>query len=246
MSKDNKESEQRFTAHSDNDRSLPNDKPPSPPPKKRPSQQSQQSFKVDDKKEKQVEFTEARAQKVLREIAKHVKDDDGLADCWDDLAGNAEVVRNGKKVSMEQIAKTIKSACEIKQDINLQELRIMESKLGRVMCEISLELTLAATARDTINERKKDYLAEAKDRRKSQAVIESELVKINPEFKMIRNIALSTELTYKFWRAMHEMVSITFDRLKQISISLAAEARVDRFMNQDVLSIGTEQKKNKI
>lgn len=213
----------------------------SPPPPKQSTQ-----TKSDEKKERAVSFTEQRAQKVLREITKHVKDDDGLVDCWDDLAGKAEIVRNGKKVAMEQIAKTIKSACEIKEDINLQELRAMESKLGRVMCEISLELTLAGTARETINERKKDYLAEAKDRRKSQAVIESELVKINPEFKMIRGIALSTELTYKFWKAMHEMVSITFDRLKQISISLAAEARIDRFMNPDVLSIGTEQNKNKM
>lgn len=202
--------------------------------------------KAVEKNNKANAWTAKRAKDVLDELIDNIKDDDGFDTVWESIVNDASIIRNGKRKSMEEVAKVIRNECEIQEDITLQGLRSKETMLGRIMTAIIFELNKASVARDTLNERKKDYLADAKDRRKSQAVIESELVKINPEFKMIRNITMSSDLNYKFWKSMYDMVNMTFDRLKQIGISLTAEARLDRSLYEDAPSRGTERRNNQV
>ena len=78
------------------------------------------------------------------------------------------------------------------------------------------------------------YLARVADRRKSKDVIEAELLATSAEFAKVRGIWLSSYLNVKFWESMHDLVSETLDRLKQVSITLAAEAKIDGALNQAV------------
>lgn len=181
-----------------------------------------------------IKMKSNRAEEVLEEIKTQTKDDQGMGETWKDLVLEGQVMITGKTKAMGEVMKWIRSKCKLPQDMNSSDVRAKELDLGNLLQIVSQELAAASYHRDLMAERKKDYLAYAKDRKKSTAVIESELSKYNEEYKYVRGMWMSGELNYKFWKNMHEMITETLDRLKHVGITLASEARVDQFLNQDV------------
>lgn len=175
-----------------------------------------------------------RDKAILKKIEQEIKDDDGLDGCWKDIVSGSTVMHDGKKYGLIKMVKHIRGKTQLPEDMNLATVRSKEIELGNLLQIITTELALARHGRNLFAEQKKDYMATAKDRRKSQAMIESELAQFNEEFRYVRGIWMSADLNYQFWDAMHSLVVSTLDRLKQISITLSTESRMDQYMNQNV------------
>lgn len=188
---------------------------------------------VDDTPE-QVFMDSEGPERLIRQVSTITKDDEGLVQAWAIINDQSKVMWDGKPKNITDAVKWIRSQCQLPADMTTADIRAKELQLGNILTMISVQLSLGAHERDAIAERKKDFLALAKDRRKTQAIIEAELVQFNEEYRYIRGIWLSAELNYKFWDRMHDMVTYTLDRLKQVSITLSVEARVDPLMNQGV------------
>lgn len=179
-----------------------------------------------------VEMAEGRAKQIISDMATSMKDDEGLATTWQDLVLEGKVMFRGKARDFAAVAKDIRQKVQLPPDMTTQQCRVKELELGNLLQIVSTELTAADYARQMFAERKQDFLADAKDRRKTKQVLEAELAKFNEEYRYVRGMWLSSDLNYKFWKAMHSMISETLDRIKQASITLATEAKVDAFMNQ--------------
>lgn len=179
-----------------------------------------------------VEMADGRAQEILTQMATELKDDDGLATTWQDLVEKGKVMFRGKKMELADVARRIREKVKLPPDITTQQCRAMELELGNLLQVVSTELTMADYSRQMFAERKQDFLASAADRRKTKQVLEAELAMYNEEYRYVRGMWLSSDLNFKFWQSMHSMITETLSRIKQASITLATEAKVDAFMNQ--------------
>lgn len=160
-----------------------------------------------------------------------IKDDQGLMFCWTDLVENSNLVYQNKTMPVAKLVAHVKSLCLLPADMNIADVRKKEIVLGNLLASLSTEMALTGIAKDILTEHKKDYLSEAKDKRKTQAVIEAELVRSNEEYKMARNIWLSADINHRLLKSLYTMITDTLDRVKQISITLTAEMKMDPYGN---------------
>lgn len=181
-----------------------------------------------------IPMPEGRMGELLEEMKTALRDDVGYGLTWSDVVLESAIMFGDKPRKLVDLVRWFHDKCKLAADMSLAGVRAKELQLGNALQMITSALTCARQHEIQMAAQKLTYLARVADRRKSKDVIEAELLATNAEFAKVRGIWLSSYLNVKFWESMHDLVSETLDRLKQVSITLAAEAKIDGALNQAV------------
>lgn len=160
---------------------------------------------------------------------------DPVADCqtrndsWQKISSEAVIKFGGKHMGFNEICAYVKSTCSIPTFPNLDHIKSLEEKIGNLISEIYIEKARANFALIKLdNQRMRRLGSFVSDKgQKSISAIEARLSATDKAFQSIAALLIDCKATYEFWTDMYNICLRATDRLKQISMALMAEMKLD-------------------
>jgi hypothetical protein len=148
---------------------------------------------------------------------------------WHEITEHVVMNFRGKKQTFNEIVIYVRRVCDIGEYPGLVEVRNKEEKIGNLIADIYIQKSKAQYAYGKLEGQRISRLGkfvEVKDRR-STALIEARMAAHDEPYKAILGLISDCKSTLDFWHDMYNICLRTADRLKQISMALMAEMKLE-------------------
>jgi len=148
---------------------------------------------------------------------------------WHEITEYVTMNFRGKKQTFNEIVIYVHKVCEIGEYPGLVEVRNKEEKIGNLIADIYIQKSKAQYAYGKLEGQRFARLGkfvEVKDRR-STALIEARMAAHDEPYQAILALTSDCKSTLDFWHDMYNICLRTTDRLKQISMALMAEMKLE-------------------
>jgi len=153
----------------------------------------------------------------------------GQNQAWHEITEYVTMNFRGKKQSFNDIVIYVRRVCEIGEFPDLVKVRDREEKIGNLIADIYIQKSKAQYAYGKLEAQRFARLGkfvEVKDRR-STALIEARMAAHDEPYQAILQLTSDCKSTLDFWHDMYNICLRTADRLKQISMALMAEMKLE-------------------
>jgi len=148
---------------------------------------------------------------------------------WESIPAEATIKFRGKNCLLSEVTTYVTAICEIPQYPDLVHIRKMEEKIGNLISEIYVERSRANFAYGKLEAQRITRLGKCvadKDRR-SMSAIEARLTANDDPYKAVMALVVDCKSALDFWHDMYNICLRSTDRLKQISMALMAEMKLE-------------------
>jgi len=148
---------------------------------------------------------------------------------WHVITDHVTMNFRGKRMSFNDIVKHVHHVCEIGEYPDLVAVRNKEEKIGNLISDIYIQKSKAQYAFGKLEGQRLACLGsfiEARDRR-SMSAIEARLSATDDTYKAILELQSDCKSTLDFWHDMYNICLRITDRLRQISMALMAEMKLE-------------------
>lgn len=148
---------------------------------------------------------------------------------WESIARDGTVKFNGKITSISDMMKHVASICELPTDMPLLLVRRHEVKIGNLMSQIYVEKSKAHWAMSALEHRKARIIGSSTNGKsvRSMSSLEAHLTANDEDYQALMSMMTDCRQVLNLWNDMYQMCLRTADRLKQISMALMAEMKLD-------------------
>ena len=148
---------------------------------------------------------------------------------WHEITEHVTMNFRGKRQSFNDIVIYVRKVCDIGEYPDLIAVRNKEEKIGNLIADIYIQKSKAQYAYGKLEAQRFARLGkfvEVKDRR-STALIEARMAAHDEPYQAILQLTSDCKSTLDFWHDMYNICLRTADRLKQISMALMAEMKLE-------------------
>ena len=148
---------------------------------------------------------------------------------WHEITEHVTMNFRGKRQTFNEIVIYVRGICSIGEYPDLLAVRNKEEKIGNLIADIYIQKSKAQYAYGKLEAQRFARLGkfvEIKDRR-STALIEARMSAHDEPYQAILALTSDCKSTLDFWHDMYNICLRTADRLKQISMALMAEMKLE-------------------
>jgi len=148
---------------------------------------------------------------------------------WHEITEYVTMNFRGKKRSFNEIVIYVRKICTISEFADIVSVRDKEEKIGNLIADIYIQKSKAQYAYGKLEAQRFARLGkfvEVKDRR-STTLIEARMAAHDEAYQAILALSSDCKSTLDFWHDMYNICLRTTDRLKQISMALMAEMKLE-------------------
>lgn len=148
---------------------------------------------------------------------------------WHEITEHVTMNFRGKRQSFNDIVRYVHRTCEIGEYPDLVGVRNREEKIGNLIADIYIQKAKAQYAYGKLEGQRLARLGkfvEIKDRR-STVLMEARMSAHDEPYQAILQLTSDCKSTLDFWHDMYNICLRTADRLKQISMALMAEMKLE-------------------
>ena len=148
---------------------------------------------------------------------------------WHDITEHVHMNFRGQRQSFNDVVVYVRRTCDIGSYPDLIAVRGKEEKIGNLIADIYIQKAKAQYAFGKLEGQRMARLGkfvEAKDRR-STILVEARMSAHDEPYQAIMSLHSDCKSTLDFWHDMYNICLRTTDRLKQISMALMAEMKLE-------------------
>ena len=148
---------------------------------------------------------------------------------WHEITEYVTMNFRGKRMTFNDIVVYVHKTCQILTYTDLIGIRHKEEKIGNLISDIYIQKSKAQYAYGKLEGQRIARLGkfiDAKDRR-STTLIEARMAAHDESYQAILTLTSDCKSTLDFWHDMYNICLRATDRLKQISMALMAEMKLE-------------------
>lgn len=191
------------------------------------SQQQQEQDSIDEMRDGLRNILEPETSKEI--VADPIKVAQAQNSAWHEITEHVTMNFRGGRWSFNDIVIHVHKVCEIGEYPDLIGVRDREEKIGNLIADIYIQKSKAQYAYGKLEGQRLARLGkfvEVKDRR-STVLMEARMAAHDEPYQAILKLVSDCKSTLDFWHDMYNICLRTADRLKQISMALMAEMKLE-------------------
>lgn len=158
-----------------------------------------------------------------------IKDTSDTMNDWHLINKDATIRWNGVVTDINSISAYVKKTCLIPQDAGLSQIRALETTIGNLIAMIYIEKSMSSYALGALEAQRLKQVGRGMDAkgRRSISATEAYMAAHDDEYQTLQKLITNCKLSNDFLNDMYNICLRSVDRLKQISMSLMAEMKIE-------------------
>lgn len=148
---------------------------------------------------------------------------------WHAITDHVTMNFRGKRMTFNDIVRHVHKVCQIGEYTDLIGVRHKEERIGNLISDIYIQKAKASYAYGKLEGQRVARLGKfvsSKDRR-SSAMVEAYMAANDEQYAAILELQSDCKSTLDFWHDMYNICLRSTDRLKQISMAIMAEMKLE-------------------